>query len=142
MRRIGDNKRNRIAYMAHKPFGKHRARRIVARRTIDIRERQSAGNAAQIVGREIGRGQDQAHTLDGGGGFNIDTCDARICMRAPENDGVQLAGQIDVVGIATATDQQPLIFHALERLGLTEFGQLFKPSLLLSSAQCSSTRSP
>jgi hypothetical protein len=104
------------------------ARQGAARWDDHRRDGRHPGDARQwadAVGIEIGGGEDTTHVGHRAGDRGIDAFYRRMSVRRAQHDGVQLAGHIDVVDIATLPGQKPTIFEAGSanaRYGLPSFG--------------------
>ena len=111
---VGDDHRYRVADMPHLVDGQHRVRRLFHRRIIFEFDTPAAGQAADIVGREVladKDGHDSRCCLRPGG---VDLLQAGMRVGRPEDMGVELARAVDVVDIGPATGEEAEILLALD----------------------------
>ena len=77
------------------------------------------------VGLKVAAGQDREHARNGQRPRAFDVADARMRVLGTQDRRVGLAGQIDVVDVATLTTQQARVLEAQDRLTDTVFAHDF-----------------
>src|SRR5437762_1450822 len=71
----------------------------------------AADQSADLVGGEIGAGQDRDDAVCGAGGAGVDVLDLGVGVGTAQEIGIGLAGAIDVVGVvALAGDEAEVLF--------------------------------
>ena len=113
LRRVGHDKRHRLANMSNPA-----ARQRPARRRDHRRDRRHPGNARQrpdAVGVEIASGENAMHPEHRAGGRGIDAFYRRMPVGRAQHETVQLTGHSDVVDIAPLPGQKPRVFEAAQR---------------------------
>ncbi len=117
---------DRIANMTDLALCEHRMRRLLHRIAFAVGHLPAAGKAADAFEVLAGKdAQDARHRLGGGGVHPVDPSVGHV---GAHEDHIGLSAQIDVVGIAAPTRQEP---HVLAPLGAgayaTVFGHVFPP---------------
>ncbi len=74
----------------------------------------AAGQAADLVGRHVGAGEDGDHAGRLRRGFGVHALDQRVGVRRAQEPRVGLARQVDVVGVAAAAGQEPFVLDPLD----------------------------
>ena len=94
--------------MADGAIGEHRMRRAGhAAEPSRLFERHRAGQRADAVRLQVGGGVDRRDAGQRVAAAGIDAGDCRSGVRAAQDDAVQHARQLDVVGVATVAFEQP-----------------------------------
>src|SRR3546814_13565028 len=75
----------------------------------------AAGNPAERVGGEVGAEKDRGHARHLARGLGVDAADARVGVRRMEEDGVELARPVYVVGIVAAAGDEAIVLLAAYR---------------------------
>ncbi len=112
---LGDHHRDRVADMAHLADRQHRMRRLGHRAAVLVVDLPAAGQAADLLGRQIGAGEHRHHTGGRRSRAGVDPVDARVRPVGALDVGIELARAVDVVGIMTAPAQEPNILLAADR---------------------------
>ena len=126
---LGHHEGDTVADEAHLLGGEQRLERAMALRGAEILRHQVRREGAEMLGRGIGPGQ---HGEDAGRGLRlrgIDAADACVGVRRIDERPVALVRQVDVVDIATAAGEEPLVLHSTHRLTDSEFGHVSPHSL-------------
>ena len=128
IQRFGDDEGDGIADMADAALGEGRARRHHQRRAVLLDQRNVAGNVLDAGRFQVFDGVDRQDAGGVAGFFKVDGNDLGVGLRRPQDIGVCLTRQGDVVGIAPASSQQAGIFGTRNRLANAELGHvLFNP---------------
>ena len=111
--RLGDDERDLVADVPHLALRQHRVRRLLHRRAVLAVDQPAARQATDLGLGEIGAGDD----VDDAGrllrSVELDRLDARVRVRAAQEDAVGLPRQGDVVGVvAGAGDEAPVLAAA------------------------------
>ena len=111
--RFGDDERDRVADMAHPLGGEREARRHDQR--VDRRDLRDARQRADPVGGEIGGGEDAVNPGQRICRRRVDTGDLGMAVRRADDDGMELAENVDVVDKATLAAQEPVVLEPGQR---------------------------
>ena len=112
---VGDDDRDRVADMAHPVGRQHRMRRLDHRRAVLRMDEPAAGQPADAVGREVGGGVDGRDPGCRPRRRGVDAGDPGIRVRAAQDEGVELAGPVDVVGVGALPGQEAVILAPPDR---------------------------
>ena len=118
---FGDDQRHRLPDVAHLAGRQHGSRRIVARRTVAIGERHLAGDIAELVCFDVVTREHEQDARHATRGRRIDAADVGVRDPRSQHDGLRRIGKLDVIGIATATGDQGLVFETSNGLAYAEF---------------------
>ena len=88
---------------------------------VGVLQRQHAAHVAVAMALEVGAGEDPDHAGDFLRRLGLDPLDDAMGVGAADHDGIELAGQADVVGVAAAALQQDRVFLPGHRLADAEF---------------------
>ena len=116
-----DDTDNRIADITNFVAGKGGARRVTDRRSVAALERHVAFE--RPVGGQIGRGINTEHARHRLRRVGADRADDAVGFTAADDDGVDLAGPVEIIRVAAFAAHQFGIFAAPHRLADAEFGQ-------------------
>src|SRR6516162_4406869 len=72
----------------------------------------SADQIADLVGGELGAGENRKHARHFGGRFYVDRLDRRVGMRRPQKICVNLPRPIDIVGVVARSSDEAAVFLA------------------------------
>ncbi len=122
-RRLGHHTGYRLTDIAHLALGERRPRRRLHRRTVALRDVHAALERPETRRFQIGVGEDRQHARHGRRRLGVDAFQDTVRDLAAHHRGIDLARQVDVVGVAPLTAQQRRIFLARHRLADTEFHQ-------------------
>jgi len=111
--RIGNDKRHRVADVADPVARQGPARRHDHWR--DCRHLGDARQGADAVRLEIGRGENAPHPRHRPRSRGIDAVYRGVSVRRAQHNPVQLIGHVDVIDIAAAPGEKPLVFEAAQR---------------------------
>jgi hypothetical protein len=120
-RRLRHHEGDRVADEAHLVGRQRRPRRLLHRRAVAIVERHDAFERA--IGAEIGAGIDAEHPRHGARRRGVDALDHPVGVTAAHHHRIDLARQLDVVGVAAFAAHQDRVFGARHRLPDAEFHQ-------------------
>ena len=110
--RVRDHHRDRVADIADLAVRERRMRRHLHRRTVLGMNHPAADQIADLVGGEIGTGEDRQYARHRGGRFSVDRFDRGVGVRRADEERVTLAGPVDVVGVVALTGNEAVIFLA------------------------------
>jgi hypothetical protein len=96
--------------------GEHRIGHCLARAAVAVGQRGEKGDRADAVARQVGGGVDREHAGGGGGLRSVEATDPGMGMRRAHHVEIDLAGQVDVVGVAAMAGDETVIFKAPDRL--------------------------
>ena len=122
--RRGDDQRHRLADKPHPVMserhlvghGDHRAVGVDERDVGRALRRRGMQHRAMAVGEIIGRGQHRDDARSGGGMRRVDRRDFGMGMRRAQDEGDCLARQVQIVAVAAAPGEKPLVLAAARRL--------------------------
>ncbi len=97
---FGDDERDGVADMAHGAVGERQMRRVRHVGAVAVLHRRGAGQRADAVGVQVGRGIDCLNPGDRCCRLGVDRAEFRRGVRAAQHDTVQHARQHDIVGVA------------------------------------------
>ena len=103
--RFGNHEGDALADRAHFVGDQDRPQRAKALRAAHVFGHRR-GEAAELVGNDIGAGQNGEHAVGGLGLGGVDALDARVRMRRHHHHAVALVRQVDVVDIAAAAGDE------------------------------------
>ena len=129
--RFRDDERDAVADAAHLVGDQQRQERAVALRRAEILRHQVRGHAGELVGSDVGAGEDGEHAGRRLRLRNVDLLDAGVGVRREHVDAEGHAGQHDVVDIAALAYQEALVLDPAHRLSDPELGHGVPPSLML-----------
>ncbi len=112
--RLGDHDGDGVADMAHLADSEHGMRRLGHRRAVLVVDLPAAGHAADVVGLHVGAGEHRDHARPGLGGRGIDAGDPRVRPLGAADEGIELSGPVDVVGVGASPAQEPHILLAAD----------------------------
>ena len=75
----------------------------------------AAGQPADTVGHHVGRGINGGDPGGGPSRCGVDAVDAGMGVRAAQNEGVELTGAVDVVGVGALPGQEAVILAPPDR---------------------------
>src|SRR5207247_11433099 len=78
-------------------------------------DQPAAGQTADAIGGHVGAGVDRDDSGRRFCGAGIDAADAGVGVRASEDEGVELARPVDVVGIGALAGQEALVVAPPDR---------------------------
>ncbi len=112
---VGDDDRDMVADIAHLALGERRMGAGLHRRAVLRMNHPAAGEAADLVGRDVVAGEDRdgARRLPRLG--RIDLVDRRMGVRRAQEIGVGLAGTVDVVEVMALAGDEADVLFALDR---------------------------
>ena len=124
-RRPGNDKRHRMADIAHPVFRQNAVGRVRALRAVPVLDRNHAGQVAQTVGGHVRAGQDADHARRRHGVRGIDAENAGVGVRRAQDMGPGLAVDRGIVGIGACAGHQHPILDSGRSLANSEFGHRF-----------------
>jgi adhesin HecA-like repeat protein len=104
-----------VAHMAHAVGDQGRMRRLHHRAAVLVLDEPAAGQAALLVGRVVGAGEDGDHARRALRLRRVDLLDVRAGMGRAQDIGVGLTRPVNVVGVGAAAGEEAEIFLALDR---------------------------
>ena len=105
--RVGDDHRDSLAHVVHPLDGN---REMVAR--LQSRQEPAYRDAVHAAVREVLARVNRDHARSRARGAQVDAADARVCMRTPNERGVDGPHQSDVVRVEPAPSQESRVFLA------------------------------
>ncbi len=124
-----DHHRDRVSDMAHLVDREHRMRRFGHRRAILVMDLPTARQAADAFRCQVSADKDAHYARRRRGGCGLDAIDRRMRPISAFDDGVKLAGTVDIVGVIAAAAEKAHVLLAAD--GRTNaFEAHFRLSLL------------
>ena len=128
--RFRDDERDAVADAAHFVGDQQRQERAVALRRAEILRHQVRGHAGELVGGDVGAGEDGEHAGRRLRLGNVDLLDAGVGMRRQHVDAEGHAGQHNVVDVAALANEEALVLDSAHRLSDSELGHGVPPAAL------------
>ena len=135
--RLSDDEGDRITHMLHRLLAKHGRMRDKALRAILVWQRRKARHSTQM--RDIGRGQDQLHTLHAARGGEIANVEIGMRMRRAQNITDQRAIGLHIGDVLAIAGDELLVFNALEGLADAELLESHGDARFLNAREKSET---
>ena len=110
--RFRDDNRDRIADVAGFAVSERRMRRHFHRRAVFGMNHPAADEIADLVGGELRAGQHRDHAWRGGRRLAVDRFDGRVGVRGTDEEGVSLAGPVDVVRVVALAGDEAVVLLA------------------------------
>ena len=121
--RLGHDEGYGVADIAHLVGHQRAAVGLQQRGAVAVLQRQATGEGAVIGGGKIGSGPDAEHAGHFFGGRRVDPADNSVGMAGAHDPRIDLAGQVEIVGVFAHAAHQRVIFLAADRLPDAEFLQ-------------------
>ena len=119
--RFRHHERDRIAHEANLVGHQRQAVGLQQRRAVAVLERKPAGEGRVV--RQVRAGPDAEHAGHCTRGTGVDIADHAMGMGAPDDPGMGLPGELEIIGVPALAADQRIVFLAADRLSDPEFLQ-------------------